>query len=81
MTAEQSAKAMRLRHPASLANRELSSIPIRDPGPGEIQVRIWAASFNFRDHLVANGFFKISRRTHSSVRRRRRGRGGAHKPN
>ena len=53
-----SAKTMRIRHPASLSNLELGSAPVRDPEPGEIQVRIRAASLNFRDHLVANGFFK-----------------------
>ena len=54
MTAEQSSKAMRLWHRASLANLELSSIPMRDPGPGEIQVRIRAASLKIRDHLVGD---------------------------
>jgi NADPH:quinone reductase-like Zn-dependent oxidoreductase len=58
MTKPQSAKAMRIRHPASLSNLELGSAAVRAPGPGEIQVRIRAASLNFRDHLVASGFFK-----------------------
>jgi NADPH:quinone reductase-like Zn-dependent oxidoreductase len=58
MTHPQSARAMRIGHPASLATLQVGSVEVRDPGPGEIQVRIRAASLNFRDHLVANGFFK-----------------------
>jgi NADPH:quinone reductase-like Zn-dependent oxidoreductase len=50
-------RAMRIRHPASLGNIEPGSAEIRAPGPGEIQVRIRAASLNFRDGLVANGVF------------------------
>jgi NADPH:quinone reductase-like Zn-dependent oxidoreductase len=58
MTNERTAHAMRIRHPASLANLELGTSDARAPAPGEIQVRIRAASLNFRDFLVARGFFK-----------------------
>lgn len=50
-------RAMRLRHPASLDNLRLEQIEPRIPGPGEIQVRLRAASLNFRDGLVVKGFF------------------------
>lgn len=50
-------KAMRIRQPASLENIYLDSAPAAEPGPGEIQVRIRAASLNYRDALVATGFF------------------------
>lgn len=50
-------KAMRLVHPASLDNLALSESEAPPPGTGEIKVRIHAASLNFRDGLVVNGFF------------------------
>lgn len=53
-------KAMRLHAPASLTTLRLDdtwSAP--DPGPGEIRVRLRAASLNFRDGLVVNGFFPV----------------------
>lgn len=50
-------KAIRLRHPASLDNLRLEQAEAPDPGPGEITVRIRAASLNFRDGLVVGGFF------------------------
>jgi len=52
-------KAMRIRQPASLDNLYLDSADAPSPGPGEIKVRICAASLNFRDGLVANGFFPV----------------------
>jgi len=51
-------RAMRVRHPASLDNivvETISDTPM--PAPGEVKVRIQAASLNFRDSLVVNGFF------------------------
>jgi NADPH:quinone reductase-like Zn-dependent oxidoreductase len=48
---------MRIRRPASLDNIFLGTAEARAPGPGEIKVRIRAASLNFRDGLVATGFF------------------------
>lgn len=50
-------KALRLRAPASIANLQFEPIVSRQPGPGEVRVRICAASLNFRDKLVVNGFF------------------------
>jgi NADPH:quinone reductase-like Zn-dependent oxidoreductase len=50
-------KAMRLCHPASVETLALLDADVVPPGPGEIQVRIRAASLNFRDGLVVGGFF------------------------
>jgi NADPH:quinone reductase-like Zn-dependent oxidoreductase len=50
-------KAMRLFHPAGLDNLRLSDAEAPAPRPGEIKVRIRAASLNFRDNLVVKGFF------------------------
>jgi NADPH:quinone reductase-like Zn-dependent oxidoreductase len=50
-------KAMRIRQPASLDTLFLGTVEAHAPGPGEIKVRIRAASLNFRDMLVATGFF------------------------
>ncbi|MDE2403704.1 MAG: NAD(P)-dependent alcohol dehydrogenase [Sphingomonadales bacterium] len=50
-------KAIRLRHPAGYDNLRLEAIDPVEPGPGEVQVRVRAASLNFRDMLVAKGFF------------------------
>jgi NADPH:quinone reductase-like Zn-dependent oxidoreductase len=50
-------KAMRLRQPASLDNLKLETCEAPPPGPGEISVRVRAASLNFRDGLVVGGFF------------------------
>lgn len=52
-------KSMRLRQPASLDNLVLETATAAPPGPGEIKVRIHAASLNFRDGLVVNGFFPV----------------------
>lgn len=60
MTDQGLVRAMRIRKPASLANLETGTAEKRAPGPGEIQVRIRAASLNFRDGLVANGFFPVA---------------------
>lgn len=50
-------KAIRLRTPASIDNLYMSTSPATDPAAGEIKVRLYAASVNFRDGLVVNGFF------------------------
>jgi NADPH:quinone reductase-like Zn-dependent oxidoreductase len=57
MSGDQTMKAMRVRHPASLENLRLEAATAPTPGKGEIRVRVRAASLNFRDNLVANGFF------------------------
>jgi NADPH:quinone reductase-like Zn-dependent oxidoreductase len=53
-------RAMRIHQPASLDNIRLEPGEARDPAAGEIQVRIRAASLNFRDVLVAKGFFAVA---------------------
>ncbi len=53
-------RAMRIRQPASLDNLRLEAMEARDPGPGEIKARVRAASLNFRDGLVATGFFPVA---------------------
>ena len=50
-------RAMRLCQPASLDNLKLGSSEAPPPGPGEIKVRLRAASLNFRDGLVVGGVF------------------------
>jgi NADPH:quinone reductase-like Zn-dependent oxidoreductase len=50
-------KAMKLGKPASLDALTLVDSEVPAPGPGEIKVRLHAASLNFRDGLVVNGFF------------------------
>ncbi len=50
-------RAIRIGHPATLDNLQYSTAEPVAPGPGEIQVQIHAASLNFRDNLVATGFF------------------------
>lgn len=52
-------KAMRIRNPANLENIYLGSTDAPAPARGEIRVRIRAASLNFRDGLVVNGFFPV----------------------
>jgi NADPH:quinone reductase-like Zn-dependent oxidoreductase len=53
-------RAIRIRQPASLENLYMDSAPAAEPGPGEIKVRIRAASLNYRDMLVATGFFPVA---------------------
>jgi NADPH:quinone reductase-like Zn-dependent oxidoreductase len=53
-------RAMRLWQPASLASLRLDSFEAPAPRRGEIKVRIRAASLNFRDGLVAKGFFPVA---------------------
>lgn len=50
---------MRIAAPASLDNLTIGEASAPPPGPGEIKVQIRAASLNFRDGLVANGFFPV----------------------
>ncbi|MET0588694.1 MAG: NAD(P)-dependent alcohol dehydrogenase [Novosphingobium sp.] len=53
-------KAMQLRQPASLDNLLPGDGEAPSPGPGEIKVGVRAASLNFRDGLVVNGFFPVA---------------------
>ena len=50
-------RAMRLGQPVGLESLALTQAEETSPGPGEIKVRIRAASLNFRDGLVVNGIF------------------------
>jgi NADPH:quinone reductase-like Zn-dependent oxidoreductase len=51
---------MRIRKPAGLENIYLDTAEARAPEFGEIKVRLRAASLNFRDGLVAKGFFPVA---------------------
>jgi len=53
-------KAMRLRKPATLETIYLDTAEAAAPARGEIKVRLHAASLNFRDGLVAKGFFPVA---------------------
>lgn len=53
-------RAMRLRAPAGLDTIQLDTSHAPSPGPGEIKVRIQAASINFRDLIVAQGVLPAS---------------------
>jgi NADPH:quinone reductase-like Zn-dependent oxidoreductase len=53
-------KAMRLRHPASLANIYAGTVESAAPKRGEIKVRVRANSINFRDYLVATGYLPVA---------------------
>ena len=50
-------RAMKLRQPAALQSLELVELSALSPAAGEIRVRVRAASLNFRDGLVVNGYF------------------------
>lgn len=52
-------QAVRLTSPASIDALRLVEEEAVPPGPGEIKVRIRAASLNFRDALVVDGFFPV----------------------
>lgn len=52
-------KAIRIRNPASLDTLYSDTAMAPAPAAGEIRVRIYAASLNFRDGLVVNGYFPV----------------------
>jgi NADPH:quinone reductase-like Zn-dependent oxidoreductase len=52
-------RAMRVGKPATLESLQCVTAEPVEPGPGEIQVQIHAASLNFRDNLVVTGFFPV----------------------
>ncbi len=52
-------RAMRVNRSEGAEKLRLGTCEACAPGPGEIQVRIHAASLNFRDGLVVNGFFPV----------------------
>jgi NADPH:quinone reductase-like Zn-dependent oxidoreductase len=53
-------RAIRLRQPASIDALFMGECAAPAPGPGELRVRIHAASLNFRDGLVVGGFFPVA---------------------
>ncbi|MCW8194780.1 NAD(P)-dependent alcohol dehydrogenase [Proteobacteria bacterium 005FR1] len=48
-------KVMRLRKPGGLENLYLDEADAREPGPGEIQVRVHATTLNYHDYAVVAG--------------------------
>lgn len=53
-------KVVRLCQPASIDNLVLDRCEALPPDSGEITVRIKAASLNYRDGLIVNGFFPVA---------------------
>lgn len=47
--------ALRVRNPATLASLAPASVEPRQPGPGEVLVRMRASSLNFHDYAVVTG--------------------------
>ena len=45
---------------AGLDHLQLVDVAAREPGPGEVQVRIHASSLNFHDYLVATGMIRTA---------------------
>lgn len=52
-------RAMRLAKPGGLDQLSAVEIQPRDPGPGEIQVRVEASSLNFHDYAVVAGMLPV----------------------
>lgn len=48
-------KAMKLGQPAGLDRLQLTDVEPRPPGPGEVLVRVAAASLNYHDYAVVSG--------------------------
>lgn len=48
-------RVIRLQAPGGLDRLQLSQEPVRDPGPGEVRVRLHASSLNYHDLLVVQG--------------------------
>lgn len=53
------ANAIRVRNPASLANLVPDTVAPRQPGAGEVLVRVRASSLNFHDYLVCTGPLRV----------------------
>ena len=53
-------KAIELVRPGGLDNLKVCERDKRDPGPGEIQVRVRASSLNFHDYAVVSGMIPMS---------------------
>ncbi len=52
-------RAVRLNTPAGLDHLELFERDSREPGPGEVRVRVHASSLNFHDYAVVTGFIPV----------------------
>jgi len=55
-------RIIQLVQPGGLDRLELAELDTRDPGPGEIQVRVTASSLNFHDYAVVSGMLKVADR-------------------
>lgn len=51
--------AIRVRHPATLDSLVPASVEPRQPGPGEVLVRMRASSLNYHDYAVVTGILKV----------------------
>ena len=52
-------RAIQLSKPGGLDNLQLTEVESRDPGPGEVQVRVHASSLNFHDYAVVAGMLPV----------------------
>src|SRR3546814_18176817 len=53
-------RAMKVGNPATLDSLELVNLPEPgQPGPGEILVKLYASSLNYKDYLVAEGLLQV----------------------
>jgi NADPH:quinone reductase-like Zn-dependent oxidoreductase len=53
-------RAMRLARPGGLDRLAPADLDPRDPGPGEIQVRVEASSLNYHDYAVVTGMLPVA---------------------
>ena len=51
--------AVRLTKPGGLDKLAVTGINVREPGPGELQVRITASSLNYHDYAVVSGMLPV----------------------
>src|SRR3546814_20030616 len=64
-------RAMKVGNPATLDSLELVNLPEPgQPGPGEILVKLYASSLNYKDYMVAEGLLPVE-----STEERREGKG------
>ena len=52
-------RAIQLKKPGGLDNLTLTEAQVRDPGPGDVQVRVHASSLNFHDYAVVSGMLPV----------------------
>ena len=51
------ARALRIEGSLGLENLKVVSVPVGEPGPGEVRVRLRAASLNYRDLMTVEGTY------------------------